>query len=583
MIICLAIAMQTFAQPTTSSVRSDGTIMLNGEPFFPFGMYNWLSSPDDPINTRLTDLQAQIDAGFNVSHIVGQPVAHREALMDLADQNDIYLYVVEPNPSNMPLTAPWIKDRKSMFVYEVADDADNGVHSVSELESYVDQVKAIDPDKIAYLTLTGYSHERQSRAGEFAAICDAIAVQAYPITPLNDYYSTDESRALIEAYKMAELYVDAASSQSPKRPLIWTSQAFKWSKRLGGWTNTHPNPRYPTVAESRNMFYAGIVAGAKGIDVYSYSRELTRKQSALWTEIKNIRQDVLVLENALMNGVHTRINTGDEELAAAHWVHDGLCYVAVLNTSYANTKQVSIPLPSGYAGTITPLDSRFNSSLTVAGQNLVGDLAPTDVQVYVVEPGVGGPSEVDITFNVKIPVGEAGPAYIVGQPAPLEWAFNASTEMTLVAGTTDSYTKTITLPVGTEFGYRFTKGNGWEHEETNQLEGCGQIWGNARLLSVGPSDEVLEEVNWGECPSTSARFGQIGSADDISGLKLYPNPASHEVRILGKPKADNAIAHDMAGKQWNLPIVNQTIQVSHLKPGMYILSIANEEYRIQIK
>lgn len=519
----------SLAQTTSSSVRSDGTILLNGQPFFPFGSYNTITSYDDPLSTRLEDLQAQIDAGFNLSHISAQPLAHREALMDLADQNDFYLYVLEPNPSNMPLTAPWIKDRKSLFAYEVADDADNGVHTIAELANYTNQVDQIDPNRIKYLTLTAYTEARQNQAGDFAAICDAIALQAYPITPLDDYYNTDDSRALIENYKTTVKYVDAANAQTPKRPMIYTAQASIWSQDFGGWTNTHPNPRYPSVAEARNMFYSGIAAGAKGIDVYCYSRDLQNTHTGLWNEILDIREDVSEIENALMDGAYTRVNTNDEELTASYWIYNGACYMVVINHSYTNTKQVSIPLPNGYAGQIDQLDSRFTNSMSISGQNLFGSLAPTDVQVYVIQAGSTPQKYSDVTFRVKLPAGAPGPAYIVGQSSPLQWAFNPSTKMALVPGTSDTYTKTLSLPAGAEFGYRYAKGYGWTQEESTQLDGCGELWGNARRLVAPGENTVLSMVNWGECPSPMGATSSItfkvdmGSNNVSNGVYLYGN------------------------------------------------------------
>lgn len=518
--LCAAISWMSTAQ-TTSSVRSDGTILKNGEPFFPFGTYNWLASPGDDQSTRLEDLQAQIDAGFNISHIVVQPQADREALFDLADANEIYLYVTEPNANNMPLTAPWIKGRKSLFAYEVADDADNGKHTVEELEQIVDEVEEIDPSRIKYLTLTGYSRERQNRAGEFAAICDVIAPQAYPITPLTDYYINDESRALIETYQFAELYADAATNQSPKRPMIWTTQAFAWTSSLGGWSNTHSNPRYPTVAESRNMFYAGIAAGAKGIDIYSYSRELRDEQTDLWNEILAIRDDVLSIENALMNGAYTRVYTQDEELAISYWEHENEMYIVMLNTSYSNTKNVTLSIPENFDGALTALDERFSNTMSLENQELSGALAPTDVQVYK----IAGRTFSDVTFRVQLDAGDAGPAYLVGGGEPLEWEFTETSQMSLVEGSTDTYEITLSLEVGVEYGYRFTKGADWDLDEKDLIVagGCDQIWDDSRSI-IGPaSHTVLSTIAWGSCPQLfEVEFKvDMGSMDDSNGVYLF--------------------------------------------------------------
>ena len=154
-------------------------------------------------------------------------------------------------------------------------------------------------------------------------------------------------------------------------------QTFTWQR-----LNLSNRRFFPTILELRNMMYSGLCAGVKGILSYDFSFDLKNNQIPLWNEFKPLRTDVTTLESALMNGVLTRVNTGNPELVTSYWVYNNICYMAVVNTSYTSSKAVSIPLPSSYTGTKTSLFSRMPNTLSVAGGNFTGTIGAQQVQVY---------------------------------------------------------------------------------------------------------------------------------------------------------------------------------------------------------
>lgn len=372
----------TIPSTTGSSIRSDGVLLDEGEPFFPFGMYNFIFAWEGELADRLTGLQRQIDAGFNSSHIILQPIDHRADIFDLAEQNNLRLFASEPNGANLKLTIPWIKDEPSIFGYGLADDADDPKHPVSELQEFQDQAKALDDQNITYVTLTGYNEDRQSRAADYVAVGDVAGVQMYPITPLTDYYYRGPEHALTDSYIRALRYVKAGELSNPPKAVLWNCQAFAWVPEFG-FPNTQPDPRYPTLLEMRNMFYAGIAAGMKGFAIYSYSDELYENKE-LWSELETMVDDMNLMDDVYMNGKLTRVNTSDSELIISHWEYQSKLYAMAINTSYTADKKVSKSLP--YFGEIKPLIERFSDGLTIEDGKLTGTLPAQAVELYVVEP-----------------------------------------------------------------------------------------------------------------------------------------------------------------------------------------------------
>ena len=362
----------SFAQ-STSSLRSDGVLLANGQPIFPFGSYSlpW----DSSLNRRMSALQTMIGAGFNVVLMEDGGVAGFSSLLDTALANNVKVFLSVPYDPNIVGEASFYKNHSSILGWMVADDADDGAETISSLISRNAAVKAADPNHLTILSLTGYYAARRALADSYTPISDVSAYQIYPINPPSDYDVTS-SNALTETYKRTLLYVQSAASQN--KPLLMHTQTFSWGSQS-------PNPRYATVSELRNMMYSGLAAGIKGILTYDFSFDLVNNQPSLWNEFKSLRTDVSALQSALLDGVFTRVNTGDQELVSSYWIYNNKCYVAVVNTSYTTAKNVSIALPSGFTANKTSLFSRMPNTLSLSGATLTGSIPAQAVELYSID------------------------------------------------------------------------------------------------------------------------------------------------------------------------------------------------------
>ena len=359
---------------STSSVRSDGTILVDGQPFFPFGYYGpqWRSS----FEAKQTAINILAEAGFNTIVLEDIATSKFGELLDQADNQNVKVLVGLTNLKGNEYpegTLNSYQDRPAVLGWSLMDDGDNGEWTLSEIRARNSFIKAKDPDHITYQTLTGYYPSRRKAVGQYASLSDAIALQIYPIGTLPDYDVTEEN-ALTQTYLRTLQYVLAAEQNNTA--MVMNLQTFQWGK------DRTPISRYPTVKELRNMCYSGLAAGVKGIISYTYSSDLYNNQKALWNEHLAIKNDVLKrTANFYLDGDLTRYDTGDPELVASYYTHEEKLLLLVVNTSYSQSKQANIVLPAGYQSA-TPLFDRMSATLSQTGSVVSGTVTPQAVQVY---------------------------------------------------------------------------------------------------------------------------------------------------------------------------------------------------------
>lgn len=372
-IILLAVTLsyQTLCSQNVSRLRSDGTILLNNQPFFPFGAYgiHWTQSDAD----QMQGLEAMATAGFNLMVVEQTSRAGFNVLVDAAANKQVYLSVSTPYPPNLVGTIQNYKNKSNILWWGLADDGDDGRFTLTELNGFHSTAKATDPTRLTYLTLTGFNASRRNSVNNFTPIADVAALQIYPIGAHRNYDVTPLN-ALTVTYLRTLSYVLSATALN--KPMVMNLQTFNWNTQSD-------SPRYPTVLELRNMLYSGLAAGVKGILFYDFSFDLMNQQVPLWNELKTLRADVNVLQNALMNGTLTRLSTGDPELVASRWIDAQACYIVLINTSYSNTKNVMLSLPSEYqSSNALPIFPRMPATMLVSAGALAGSISPQGVQVY---------------------------------------------------------------------------------------------------------------------------------------------------------------------------------------------------------
>ena len=360
--------LSTPAAPVPDAAR--GALIHQGEEIFPVGFYGpqWRTS----MGEKTGAIDAISAAGFNTIVLEDIATPRFDSLLARAEAADLGVIVGLTNLKGDGYVADTVgahADAPAVMAWSLLDDGDDGDWTPGEIAGRNAAVKALD-DAPTYLTLTGYYPERRAEADAFAALADVPALQVYPIDPLPDY-GVAEGDALTEA--AARMMDYARAAEAAGKPFVLNAQTFAWDEA---------EPQFPTADEVRNMAYAGLAAGAKGIVAYDYSEALRTEETALWDEYAAIADDVLGEAGAYyLDGDLVRHDTGDSELVASHYLHEDGLLLIVVNTSYDEAKDVAIALPPGYATPRAPY-ARMEDTLRLEDDAMVGTAAPEEVLVY---------------------------------------------------------------------------------------------------------------------------------------------------------------------------------------------------------
>ncbi len=348
--------------PSTDGVtiRADGTTLIQGQPFFPFGFYDvsWESTGLELRN----DLEQIADAGFNTIHASATNLDEYGKFLDLAAELNVYVLSERGVDRSSLINA--YKDKPAVLGWSIADDVEDELTPEEVFEVH-NQVKSIDPNHITYLS--GYT----STVGEYANCADVIAVQSYPIP------SDKTNLALDSTFDI----VSTAESAVPTNGGLYTNvQAFAWSEAAReGYGGSRP----PTFQEVRNMTYQALMAGAKGIIYYTfYDTDWKLSENPdLWDGMKTLVPEIEQLTPALLDGSFTSFLTGVQHIFGGLWTYNNDAYVVLLNTSDI-AKDISVTLPVEGTGSAEALFENRPSGLIYEAGNLTGTIQPKDVHVY---------------------------------------------------------------------------------------------------------------------------------------------------------------------------------------------------------
>ena len=359
---------------STSSVRSDGTILRNGQPFFPIGFYNLFNRDANGAITekqsRLDALTIQADAGFNMMHAYVD--GSDDSFFDEAQARNMAIF---PENNSYLWVAQAYKHKPAVFMWSISDDSDNGLLTPEQIAARHQQVKNADPDHITYISLTGWSQTNRDGAGSYMNISDIVAQQSYPIgktgglIPANPL--ADNFRLLLNDTNLAAPYA---------RPVIANIQSFSWHLASPDSPVT-----IPTLEEERNLTYGALAAGVKGIIWYSFRENswyIPTDSPALWEELKSLSSDITLLQNVLLSGrISKDVNTTQSAVVASTWVYDNKVYIIACNTSYDYVQSGTIPLPADVTGEPINLIARLGAD---ARDNRIG----TEFSVYLAPKAV---------------------------------------------------------------------------------------------------------------------------------------------------------------------------------------------------
>ncbi len=384
------------ARATTATVGVDGNLLVDGAPFFPIGIYHVSWIGDRQGDEAIPDLEEAADAGFNLFHPTIDGRDSIGALLDVAAARGVYVIGEIPWPTGGPdfFVDKW-KAKPALIAWNVADDFNAPYagpaynHPPAEVAARSDEIHLLAPMHLSYASGGSYPGYR---IGEFAGTMDLMAFQSYPIGAQNH----PDDYALQENVDSFEWVADQLAGTG--QPFMANPQAYRWDD--GG--------RYPTPREARNLLYAPLIFGAKGVVWYTMweggGTLLPSVAPALWQELARLNVELRSLTPFLLDGTRSELATGDPRVRAASWRRTGQELVVVIGTHRAGVVPIALPLAAGAAPPAHALfPGRAEGGMTVAGGALVGTVGAEDVHVYLIDLAVAGDAPPVPSFTANPP------------------------------------------------------------------------------------------------------------------------------------------------------------------------------------
>lgn len=240
--------------PTTPLVtlRNDGATLIDGEPFFPIGIYGVCKREFNhfDIDEAFKGLR---QAGFNFAHSYSMP--REDEFLQAAEKYGFKLWSVARFPDERFVEVE--RHCPAIIAWYLADDTCANT-TVSELSDYHQSVKAVDPTRLTVQADPIAAESIVSNYAPYVKGTDAYLPEIYPVRKegegSGDRCVAQTIRDVVRARSDAQ-----NANDGPKAiwPIIQYFQGWGWE-------------RFPTNEELRAMSFGALAAGGNGITWYTY-------------------------------------------------------------------------------------------------------------------------------------------------------------------------------------------------------------------------------------------------------------------------------------------------------------------------
>jgi hypothetical protein len=273
-----------------STIDEHSRLLIDGEPFFPLGMY-WGSISED-------DLKLYADSPFNCLMPYGAPsqeqmdLAQRYGLKVIYSIKDIYhgsaycpkeVQTTENERAYIEAKAAAFRDHPALLAWYLNDELPQSY--MDRLEAHQEWMEGLDPGHPTWVVLW-----QVGEVQHYVRSFDAIGTDPYP-TP------GDKARRAGAWTKTTVAAVHDA------RPVWMVPQVFNWAC----YRKTEEEKqglRPPTLAEMRSMTWQCLAEGAQGLIYYSWfdiKRDTVVPFEEQWGYVKQVAAEVKELTPVLLS------------------------------------------------------------------------------------------------------------------------------------------------------------------------------------------------------------------------------------------------------------------------------------------
>lgn len=314
-----------------SSLQPDGTLIVDGEPFFPIIGYHVLERDYPRVTESINTVQGWLTEDDN----------RMQNYLDSAHANGLKVLVplytnmrVKENFAQMERRIPKFKDHPAVLGWIIIDEPiNNGIPLEELVEAYklVRSMDSVHPTFIVEASTVFYE--------QTGKVTDILGIDPYPL-PQSTITSVGNQTM-------------AAKKAVGTKP-VWTIlQAYR--KRAY-------DDFVPSITELRNMAYQTILEGAQGIGYYSFEDpnwDLTEHQ--LYEGIVKYKEEELPHISDFVLHSKQLGYYRDAEILWALWERDDEIYAAVINlVEDAQIAGVSLPAYGYDVQIIAPISSQYN-------------------------------------------------------------------------------------------------------------------------------------------------------------------------------------------------------------------------------
>ena len=249
-------------------LREDGMAMVDGNPFFPIGIYAVCEREFNgfSFDKAFSDLKS---AGFNFAHTYGK--AYEKDFLSSSEKHGFALWIGWRSPESNFMKRG--RHQKNVLAWYLGDDTSEH-DTPQKVRDRHDNVTAIDPNRLTCQADVLSPFWQVSRYARFVTATDVFMPEIYPVLEKAGHPS-DLTCVADTIYEMKQIGRDMKRFGNGKVRACWP--ILQWFKGWGKWHH------FPSRKQLFATSFAAIVHGANGITWYTYGG-FYNKRHKRWDE-----------------------------------------------------------------------------------------------------------------------------------------------------------------------------------------------------------------------------------------------------------------------------------------------------------